>query len=112
MMTWILMMRTIKLLYSISFRVVWDISLKQLRAVYWLSYFSDKELCTTARYLDLVCADYVTMGYWFCHLTHKELCTTAKWLDLVCADYVVRWYMISQDLFWSHSAIHCSCLLL
>ena len=52
------------------------------------------------------------MGYCFSHLIHKELCTTAKWLDLDCADYVVRWYMIGQDLLWSHSAIHYSYLLL
>ncbi|PWA75415.1 Phytosulfokine [Artemisia annua] len=72
----------------------------------WICYFSDKELCTTSRYVDLVCADCVTRGNWFSHFNHKELCTTARWVDLDCAECDLRWYMLDQDLNWIQSDTH------
>lgn len=77
----------------------------------WICYFSDRELCTTAKYLDLVYADYIIMGNWFSHLNYIVLCSTAKWIDLVCADCGMRWYMIGQDLVWFHFVTHCYFLL-
>ncbi|PWA90162.1 Phytosulfokine [Artemisia annua] len=75
-------------------------------------YCNDKELCTTARWLDLVCADYVMEGDWIYYLIHKGLCTTAKWLGLVCADYVIGWYRMNYVLVWLYSIFIVSCFLL
>ncbi|PWA46903.1 reverse transcriptase domain, Reverse transcriptase zinc-binding domain protein [Artemisia annua] len=78
----------------------------------WFCYCNDKELCTIARWLDLDCADCFMEGDWIYYLVYKGLCTTAKWLDLVCADYVIKWYRMSYVLFWLYSIIICSCFLL
>ncbi|PWA74697.1 Phytosulfokine [Artemisia annua] len=95
----------------INASVIWkfpiDNNLKYKRMLEEL-YSNEKELCTTAKYLDLDCADYVLEGDWFGHLVHKELCTIAKWLDLDCANYVVFFsiYKFLMELFELTNHIH------